>query len=91
MFFHYIWFIDSEKFCFILILKEKMTRFLCLFYCLVSLTLVRFTDQNVYIYYKGSLNIRTILNIFCQYFYGNSIFNVSLNVCLFKRAIFDVM
>ena len=26
-FFHYIWFIDSENLCFILILKEKMTRF----------------------------------------------------------------
>ena len=27
-FFHYIWFIDSENLCFILILKENMTRFL---------------------------------------------------------------
>ena len=26
-YFHYIWFIDSEKLCFILILKEKMTSF----------------------------------------------------------------
>ena len=26
-FFHYIWFIDSENLCFILILKEKMTIF----------------------------------------------------------------
>ena len=26
-FFHYIWFIDSENFCFILILRENMTRF----------------------------------------------------------------
>ena len=26
-FFHYIWFIDSENVCFILILKEKMTIF----------------------------------------------------------------
>ena len=26
-FFHYVWFIDSENVCFILILKEKMTVF----------------------------------------------------------------
>ena len=64
---------------------------LCLFYCLVSVTLVRVTDQNFYIYNKASLNIRTILIIFCQYFYGNNIFNVSFNMCLFKRVIFDVM
>ena len=37
-FFHHIWFIDSEKLCFILSLKEKTTRFrhLILF---ISLTL----------------------------------------------------
>ena len=64
---------------------------LCLYYCLVSVTLVRVTDQIVYIYCKASLNIRTILIIFCQYFYGNNIFNVSFNMCLFKRVIFDVM
>ena len=51
---------------------------LCLYYCLVSVTLVRVTDQIVYIYYKASLNIRTILIIFCKYFYGNNIFNASL-------------
>ena len=60
-------------------------------YCLVSVLLARVTDQIFYIYCKASLNIRTILIIFCQYFYGNSIFNVSFNVYLFKRAIFDVM
>ena len=64
---------------------------LCLFYCLVSVTLVRVTDQNFYIYNKASLNIRTILIIVCEYFYGKNIFNISFNVCLFKRAIFDVL
>ena len=64
---------------------------LCLFYCLLSVTLLRVADQNFYIYNKASLKIRTILIIFCQYFYGNNIFNISFNVCLFKRAIFDVL
>ena len=36
-FFHYTWFIDSKKLCFILISKEKMTRFLHL----ISGTLIR--------------------------------------------------
>ena len=64
---------------------------LCLYYCLVSVTLVRVTDQIVYIYYKASLNVRTILIIFCQYFYGNNIFNVNFNMFLFKRVTFDVL
>ena len=59
---------------------------LCLYYCLVSVTLVRVTDPFVYIYCKASLNIRTILIIFCKYFYGNNIFNASFNMCLFKRV-----
>ena len=55
------------------------------------LTLVIVTDKIVYIYFKASLNIRTVLIIFCQYFYGNNNFDVRFNVCLFKRVTFDVM
>ena len=63
---------------------------LCLYYCLVSVTLVRITDQILYVYCKTSLNIRTILIIFSQYFYVISIFNVSFSMCLLKRVIIDV-
>ena len=62
---------------------------LCFFYCLVSVTLVKITDQNFY--YKARINIRAIQIIFCQYFYGNYTPNVSFNLYLFKRAIFDVI
>ena len=59
---------------------------LCLYYCLVSVTLVKVSDQIVYFYCKASLNIKTTLIIFYQYFYGNNIFNVNFNMFLFKRT-----
>ena len=64
---------------------------MCLFYCLVFAALVRVPDQNFYIYYKASLNIRTIQFILCHYFHGNYISNVSFDLYLFKRAIFDAI
>ena len=64
---------------------------LCLFYCLVPVVLVRVIEQNFYIYYKTSLNIRTLQIIFCHYVYGNYISNLSFNLYLLKRAIFDAM
>ena len=62
---------------------------LCLFFCLVSVTLVKITDQNFY--YKARINIRAIQIIFCHYFYENVTSNVKFNLYLFKRAIFDVI
>ena len=44
---------------------------LCLFYCLVFATLVRVNDQNFYVYYKTTLNIRVIQIIFRHYSYEN--------------------
>ena len=57
---------------------------LSLHYFLVYVTLVRVTDSIFYIYCKASLNIRTILIIFCQYFYGKNIL-ISASVCACLR------
>ena len=88
----HIWVVFCQWYCFFSLFFFYISAtfyILCLFYCLVSVTLVKITDQNFY--YKARINIRAIQIIFCQYFYGNYTPNVSFNLYLFKRAIFDVI
>ena len=42
-FFHYIWCIDSEHLCFILFLKEKMTRFQ--HFIIIIITFIQYMKQ----------------------------------------------
>ena len=64
---------------------------LCLFYCLVFVTLVKVTDQNCYVHYKARINISAIQIIFFHYFHENYISDVSFNLYLFKGGVFDVI
>ena len=62
---------------------------LCLFYYLVSVTLVKVTDQ--IFDYKAGINIRAIQIIFRHFFHEKYTSNVRFNLYLFKRDIFDVI
>lgn len=64
---------------------------LCWFSLFTSVTLVKVTNHSFPVRYKATINTRAVQIKFFHYFYKSYISNVSFNLYLFKRAIFDVM